>query len=559
MAQIWRFCIVALVLPLGLVTGFDLSKNMVRRQFASKETTTKSIGDRMHHTSEKMEAVMTDVSTHITRRQRANKETITKSTSHGVNRASEDMQVALDSNARVVAFDTIGDNSDDNEAATAADNMAQQACKVNDHVQCPGSGAWCAGDQCCPGAAGTFTCPSASKLDVGCVLPKISDCTSEIVVFGGDARADKIIGGKVTLYRPDYVKFKRCTSATDCESCPSATDCHWKPVGSAVSPYGSYGELVFETLAIGNFRYVAEFWGTCGAGAKKWWVSAKQVPGDNQQSYYPWFSNAEIKLYLAEEAGDMIGELKVQMPIHYPGRSFWPSVYPLPGSTRVHVVIKAKQGHLPVKVKIHVELAGVTSVVAACMDAQMCLMELEQTDAGSELRNDNGKQLECLRNNVGGKCADWKQCLRKNMQEMNMLEAMLEAAVGSPALVESQPTLDSESSNENEGTCAHPSNDDPESWECECGADLKLACNARTDLAVCIKEKMCASNEICCSWKRERNCPQNCNDNMLIQATPTFAETLEGRRQSSGDNNLSEPLALLDSSVQGKACTKQNR
>merc|ERR1719382_2089297 len=56
-------------------------------------------------------------------------------------------------------------------------------CKIGADVQCPGSGDMCAGDQCCPGFAGsgggTFPCPSASSGFSGCVNnTKVMDCTS---------------------------------------------------------------------------------------------------------------------------------------------------------------------------------------------------------------------------------------------------------------------------------------------------------------------------------------------------------------------------------------------
>jgi hypothetical protein len=54
-------------------------------------------------------------------------------------------------------------------------------CTAGADVQCPGSGNICAGDQCCPGYAGsgggTFPCPSASIGFLGCVNnTKITNC-----------------------------------------------------------------------------------------------------------------------------------------------------------------------------------------------------------------------------------------------------------------------------------------------------------------------------------------------------------------------------------------------
>ena len=48
-------------------------------------------------------------------------------------------------------------------------------CNVGDSVKCPGdNGAWCAGNQCCPGSV---SCPSASNSFSGCAHPKTVDCT----------------------------------------------------------------------------------------------------------------------------------------------------------------------------------------------------------------------------------------------------------------------------------------------------------------------------------------------------------------------------------------------
>jgi len=44
--------------------------------------------------------------------------------------------------------------------------LRMDACKVGDHVQCPGSKAWCTGEQCCPPleeGLPNFPCPSAPK------------------------------------------------------------------------------------------------------------------------------------------------------------------------------------------------------------------------------------------------------------------------------------------------------------------------------------------------------------------------------------------------------------
>jgi len=47
--------------------------------------------------------------------------------------------------------------------AKAYDCTSSFQCSVGENVQCPGSGVWCSGEECCPGAEGedNFPCPSA--------------------------------------------------------------------------------------------------------------------------------------------------------------------------------------------------------------------------------------------------------------------------------------------------------------------------------------------------------------------------------------------------------------
>merc|ERR1712087_799300 len=64
---------------------------------------------------------------------------------------------------------------------TTITTSSSGTCKIGADVQCPGSGNMCAGDQCCPGFAGsgggTFPCPSASSDFSGCVNnTKVTSC-----------------------------------------------------------------------------------------------------------------------------------------------------------------------------------------------------------------------------------------------------------------------------------------------------------------------------------------------------------------------------------------------
>eukprot|EP00913_Durusdinium_trenchii_P008582 g8059.t1 len=71
---------------------------------------------------------------------------------------------------------------DQNSLLQTADRSRQLStetgtCSVGAHVACPGSSAFCAGNECCPGAP-TFPCPSASPDFVGCgSTKKLFSCT----------------------------------------------------------------------------------------------------------------------------------------------------------------------------------------------------------------------------------------------------------------------------------------------------------------------------------------------------------------------------------------------
>lgn len=83
-------------------------------------------------------------------------------------------------------------------------------CAIGDTVQCPGSGAMCAGDQCCPGVSGgpTFPCPSASQSFKNCGTPaKVESCllTSDSydVIVVGSGLVGSLVASKVAAKLPD--------------------------------------------------------------------------------------------------------------------------------------------------------------------------------------------------------------------------------------------------------------------------------------------------------------------------------------------------------------------
>jgi len=340
------------------------------------------------------------------------------------------------------------------------------------------------------------------------------------------------------LFRPSFVKFKKCTR-TECEDCNSDNECGWK-------------RLWFNELdTVGSETHVAEFWADCAEHANaRWKVQAQPVGVDTEA-----FANANTTVYLAQEGGHMQGKRhELDDPNMKVGT----------GSTRLYVVIKAKNEAQRIKVGIQVKIEDATAAVGDCMDNKMCLSTINSTDAGSTLRNNNTVQLHCLTNQtsdfsalLNATCQVWKDCLDAHEVDRDLLLAILQAGQTSSSALfaERELTLDSNGS-ESTGGCAHPAHDDPESWECECSQVLLDACANRThELAACITEEMCASNEVCLSWKQQKPCPGILlsKDDVSIQAdVSAIRDVARGRKQPPGNITSFEP-EQLEESLSGKA------
>ena len=163
------------------------------------------------------------------------------------------------------------------------------------------------------------------------------------------------------------------------------------------------------------------------------------------------------------------------------------------------------------------------------MDNKMCLSLLSSSAVGTMLRNDNTLQFQCLAghtlncnaamnaalpncvNLLHAECQAWKNCLDAHQADKEMLQALLAS---------SQTTVTTAGTGQVTGECAHPANDDPESWECECAGDLDAACppTSTPDLAHCYLEKMCNYPDICQSWK-EAKCPTSLPQEPKLCAT----------------------------------------
>jgi len=236
-----------------------------------------------------------------------------------------------------------------------------------------------------------------------------------------------------------------------------------------------------------------------------------------------------------------------------------------PGSTRLYVVITAIDATKGVSVALDVKIQHAPSAVGDCMDNRMCLRELDSSAEGSQLRNDNLVQLQCLNGvslstvALNQMCGRWKACLNDHQVDKDLLQAILEASV----LTQQQQQQAQPQAGEVNGECAYPANDDIESWECECAGSLHLACADRiNDLTACVRESMCASDLICLSWKTAKGCDLSLLSNHSVSVQKADVEAIGGTahlgRQDPGNISLIES-AKLDQSLSGKACARTSR
>jgi hypothetical protein len=312
------------------------------------------------------------------------------------------------------------------------------------------------------------------------------------IYFTGKRRKNEQVGNTEKLLRPDLVKFMRC-KGSDCSDCPSQSDCGWEGDGSTGA--GGRFELKYPRNAnrasCSDFdAHVAEYWVDCSDGQGKWTVS-KNVNGAGV--------NDDMKVYLVEDGGILAGTEVPQVG------NGW-TIHAADGPSRIRVVIKPTDCSQQVKAFVKVRGFNVKQSAAMCMDSKMCLRELDQdNEADSNLRNSNQAQLQCLTGaSTSDSCQRWKNCLNQNQVDEATLLAILQASLPqSPgSLAELEPASKTSTGDVVTGSCVHPANDDPESWECECGEILLTQCAASSEaLKDCIHRNMCASADVCDAWK----------------------------------------------------------
>jgi len=219
-----------------------------------------------------------------------------------------------------------------------------------------------------------------------------------------------------------------------------------------------------------------------------------------------------------------------------------------------------------------------------CTRTKMCELELVG-EAGSGKRYTSSQKCQCAiaywsKADTGSlDCTDWASCMDEHADVFftsiyllaNKANPFDESSSLSTSLLQQQggrqpPFVDLPDCNK-----------DPYSFpECNCYAEMRHECKSRGitcktcgAMSDCIREQLCKNANVCYAWKSVQ-----CEGMEIIHDTSLAvsdikeatkadvshtAVAMHGRRQSSGNDSSSEPIASLDQSVSGKSCARSAR
>jgi len=210
---------------------------------------------------------------------------------------------------------------------------------------------------------------------------------------------------------------------------------------------------------------------------------------------------------------------------------------PAAETVKLEVIFKIADPSQRAAVQMYVAAINVNKHVDGCMAKKDCLHVFgdPQYDKTTRFvfRNDNTKQASCVNEETEKLnpqeqqvCNAWSTCLKQTGNH-DALMAFLGAKKGmSPSLGLEQRSISSTDS-ESQAGCVHPTIDDPESWDCNCGQvqidACKEICKTEPDKCIgdflfrCIRRAMCTTSKICDSWKTTERCGDALADPQLLQ------------------------------------------
>jgi len=181
-------------------------------------------------------------------------------------------------------------------------------------------------------------------------------------------------------------------------------------------------------------------------------------------------------------------------------------------------------------------------------------------------------------------CADWIACLQDRSQaEMFVAEAievlyrLRSPFTPAPSSLLLQQISGRQGTVENDhADCMHPDTTNEAELTCTCWDDMKVQCsgNEGNDLYECLRKQLCASANVCHSWKQpdDPTSQGQCKPHEISGTTASLAvqgnqkaeravlaDMFQGRRQPPENSSSFDSAVQLERSLNGKACTKHGR
>jgi len=354
------------------------------------------------------------------------------------------------------------------------------------------------------------------------------------------SKLDHILRKDGDNMRPELVRTQVCDDDFKCGECTQETAC-WHGSAYAASNANDRirnrdGKLKLDVPANSSHkRFVAEVWASCASGEGRW--SVHVWPNGLKNGFLKIFVDDKLHEQVKPKSGEFQSARYVNIPVEK--------------DSRVRVEFIREETGVEAFGLITLRARGVDEYVDDCMGVKYCLAGLgDGSESAFDFRNSNVQQLGCLnahttdeRNNISDHCEVWDTCLTKEPARKKKLRTLLKVGLGTRASL---------SENENQygrrrrkwtapaptpAPCRDPANEDAESFDCECSAELSRSCDDDED---CFRKFFCDNSNVCDSWKGE-----NCESSLMAKQNASALA-----RREAGDDSIAG--ARLDSALDGK-------
>jgi len=356
------------------------------------------------------------------------------------------------------------------------------------------------------------------------------------------------------LARPEVVKSERCGDQV-CNDCQHKTDegC-WHGIKNA---YG-YGDMAVNVKANSPFTsFAQDIFVGCLTTSGRWFVRVRSI------------FNGKIAIYRNNKLVTEVMQVS--------GRSKDVDLTIPPGTkARIRTVFVPTNRDSPSSGVVQVQTEKADASVDRCMTTNLCMAKLgDGSEAGFEIRNNNGMQYKCLTSGANSllsdllkdgsdlrsTCSAWVGCMPQVSVDILKVLLAVSGVLGSGSFADKGNFTASADPN----ACIDPAVEDPESWDCECFQEMKESCQDEGDEKACFKKILCDNAAVCASWKAEQcsSLLQRSQTTEHDAALGNIEDTLTGDLdavlgQRSQEHASSGIDGALDASLKGK-CTSETQ